>query len=219
MDAGFILELFIKGAETEAKMPANGERPKKVKSQSFGYVHSFEDMRQWGTERLEEHRRAFWTGMNGRVSAEDVSSWELCNDLMKQVRRERDRRCLWAYARSKMERPRSFSAWCKKDEGIHRNYGKACADRAVEEILLFVDCKPLQHKGNHETCTLQDEADFEHKAITLGEGAPDERRTERHWMAPDAKPLHFDDGLHDFDWAEARNAKRREQYRQRKTAA
>ncbi|CDM57509.1 MULTISPECIES: hypothetical protein [Rhizobium] len=129
-----IAELFIHAAEVDRRLP-NTARPARLNAQALPYVHDHVDQAGWAGQRYEEERQAFWDARSIRLQVKDVTDWERANDLIVHVQRERDRRCLWSWAKSKAG-GMSFSKWCRSVEHIHRNYGKECCDRAPKSSIF-----------------------------------------------------------------------------------
>lgn len=140
MTEGEILDLFIRAAEIDHRLP-NAPKPPRLKAQSLPFIHSREERSGWepadfsngsvitrkdhlgndmpiseaqrrllkrqmndrleygDSGRLDIQAKAFWNGK--RLTTEDVGEWELAMELMRHVSRERNRRCLWAYAKSR----------------------------------------------------------------------------------------------------------------------
>lgn len=205
-----ITELFIRGSEIDRRLP-NTARPARLKAQALPYHHDQKDMNGWGTERLEEERQAFWDARSTRLQAQDVSEWERCNDLIKHVERERDRRCLWAWAKAKSHTGMSFSRWCRDVEGIHRNYGTECKDRAINQICECFSRSASISVMEAPEATLQEEPEIGHIPVNIEEP----RRFA--WMAPGAFSATVDLAAQDFSWAEKMNERRRQ--REKRAAA
>lgn len=197
-----IAELFIHAAEVDRRLP-NTARPARLKAQALPYVHDHVDQAGWGGQRYEEERQAFWEARSTRLQVKDVTDWEKANDLIVHVGRERDRRCLWAYAKSKAG-GMSFSKWCRDVEHIHRNYGKECSDRAIHQISeYFVRNASIDVMGT-VLATLQETPEISHIPVIIDEP--------RHfaWMAPGAFVAAADNEARDFSWAETQNERRRQ---------
>lgn len=219
-----IEELFIQAAETDHRLPDTAS-PKRLKAQAIQYYHSQADVNGWGAERFAEERADFLSHKTTRLRASDVSKWELANALIVLVSRSRDRHCLWAWAIAKAG-GKSFSKWCR--EGFRdvsgnlvrfsRNYALERKNRAILEITLALDCKPLQHNEKDGSASLQLMPILSDKDITIANDVP------TYWRAPDARPsvCDFDMGLQDFSWAEKQNERRRQreaEKRKRQAAA
>lgn len=212
MNRDQIEELFIQAAETDRRLPDTAS-PKRLKAQAIEYYHTQADVSGWGAERYAEERADFLSDRSTRLRASDVTKWELANALIVLVPRSRDRHCLWAWAIAKAG-GKSFSKWCR--EGFRdvsgnlvrfsRNYALERKNRAILEITLALDCKPLQHNDNGVTATLQNMPKIGDKDINIANDAP------TYWRAPDARPsaCDFDMGLQDFSWAEKQNERRRQ---------
>ncbi|ASY62505.1 hypothetical protein SJ05684_c10470 [Sinorhizobium sojae CCBAU 05684] len=204
-----IEELFIRGAEIDRRLPDTA-RPARLKAQAMPYVHDFDDMLGWGTDRLIEERQAFWDARSTRMQTKDVAIWEECMNLIVLVSRERDRRCLWAWSRSKAG-GMPFNRWCKDIEHIHRNYGNECRRRASTEITAHLLRNALIDIHNSENSALQDTPEIGDKSANIGE-----TRTYS-WMAPDAFTREMQPEAQDFTWANLQNERRRQ--RQARKAA
>jgi hypothetical protein len=206
-----ITELFIHAAEVDRRLPDTA-RPARLKAQALPYHHDAKDMNGWGTERLEEERQAFWDARSTRLQVQDVNDWERANDLIVHVSRERDRRCLWAWANSKAG-GKSFSKWCRDLEHIHRNYGKECCDRAIHQISeYFIRNASIDVMGA-VLATLHETPEISHIPVNIDEP--------RHfaWMAPGAFVAAADLEARDFSWSEAQNERRRQREAKRRQAA
>lgn len=206
-----IKELFIRAAEVDRRLP-NTARPAKLKAQALPYVHDHVDQAGWGGQRYEEERQAFWDARSTRLQTTDVAEWERANDLIVFVTRERDRRCLWAYAKAKAGQM-PFSKWCRTAENIHRNYACECKDRAIHQIYEYLSRNVSIDVMNGDFATLHEPHEIEHIPVTLNEP--------RHfaWMAPGAFVAQADDEARDFSWAANQTQRRREREARRKQAA
>lgn len=197
-----IAELFIHAAEVDRRLPDTA-RPARLKAQSLPYVHDHVDQAGWGGQRYEEERQAFWDARSTRLQVKDVNDWEMANDLIVHVSRERDRRCLWAHSKSKAG-GMSFSKWCRNVENIHRNYGKECCDRAIHQISeYFIRNASIDVMGA-VVATLQEAPEISHIPVIIDEP----RRWA--WMAPGAFVEAADIEARDFSWAETQNERRRQ---------
>lgn len=197
-----VKELFILAAEVDRRLPDTA-RPAKLKAQALPYVHDHVDQAGWGGQRYEEERQAFWDARSTRLQVSDVTAWERANDLIIHVTRERDRRCLWAYAKSKAG-GKPFSKWCRTEENIHRNYACECKDRAIYQISECLGRNVSIDVMDDGFATLHEQGEIGHIPVTLNEP--------RHfaWMAPGAFVAQADDEARDFSWA-ANQAERRKQ--------
>lgn len=235
MTAGEIAELFIQAAEIEQRLPPAGERPARLKAQAFAYVHDVADMNGWSpphkkdakighmiqrkretgdqleigdSGRLDQEAIDFWDGKSSKIQPKDVTHWESCMMLITRVKRERDRRCLWNWAKSKAK-GLSFSKWCRNVEHIHRNYGIECTNRALAEISASIQSKPLQHNGFGRLTTLQPCTQIGQFMDTIADDVNDDKQP-TFWRPNSSKPLEFDETLQDFSYYEARKEQRRQ---------
>lgn len=205
-----IAELFIRAAEVDRRLP-NTARPARLKAMSLPYVHDHVDQAGWGGQRYEEERQAFWEARSTRLQVSDVTIWEKANDLIKHANRERDRRCLWAWAAAKAG-GKPFSKWCKDVEHVHRNYASECKDRAIDHICAYINRNASIDVMDGAFTTLHETPEIEHIPVTLNEP--------RHfaWMAPGAFVAQADDEARDFSWAANQTQRRREREARRKAA-
>lgn len=206
-----IAELFIHAAEVDRRLPDTA-RPARLKAQALPYVHDHVDQAGWGGQRYEEERQAFWDARSTRLQIKDVGDWERANDLIVHVHRERDRRCLWAWAKSKAG-GKAFSKWCCDVEHIHRNYGKECSDRAIHQISEYLVRNASIDVMGGVLAALQEHPEIEHIHVNIDEP--------RHfaWMAPGAFISAADIESRDFSWAAEQNERRRQREARKKQAA
>lgn len=192
-----IIELFIRAAEVERKLP-NTARPATLKAMNLGYMHTFADMNGW--DQAEKHA-ANWAWLepkNLKVTTGDVGIWEVAMEVVKLIPCEKKRRALWAWAKAEAG-GQSFAKWCKA-QGISRQLGDWRRKAGIECIALAFARKPLQHN------VFDDEADLPNTPEIS-----DKNTTIRVWRPDESKPVcGFDDELQDFSWAEAQNTRRRQ---------
>lgn len=206
-----IAELFIHAAEVDKRLPDTA-RPAKLKAQSLPYVHDHVDQAGWGGQRYEEERLAFWDALSTRLQTSDIADWERVNTLVLHVTRDRDRRCLWAWAKSKAGQM-PFSKWCRNVENIHRNYGIQCKDRAIDQIFEYFCRNASIDVISGDIGTLHETPEIEHIPVTLNEP--------RHfaWMAPGAFAAQAYLEARDFSWAATQTEKRKQREARNKQAA
>lgn len=236
-----IIDLFIKGATIEKRLPADFARPEPLRAQHIPYLHTLSDMRGWfpvnGRTRSErvaarknlgdqledgdlgryvEERMNMWDPDHQKLEATDVSDWEKRLQLISLVSVEKNRRALWAWAKAKSG-GLPFTKWCKR-EGIHEMTGQRRKDKAIAE-LVHVLRKDAQHSENGENAVLPLPPIFWHVSDNIAANAPKEERTVH--REPDAKPMacFFDSELTDFDWAIKQNEKRKAREARRRQAA
>lgn len=241
-----IIELYINAAEVDRRLPDTA-RPARLKAQALPYVHDVADQNGWGEERYVEERQSFYEARSTDLQREDISNLDMALALIKHVERDRDRRCLWAWAYSKagaliiaservewLSPPKdkngkpigepqkvvvpsvkkiSFSRWCRDVEGIHRNYGMECKNRAIHQISEYFVRNASLDVMNAEICTLQETPEISDLSVNI-----EEPRTWS-WMAPGAFPKSADPELRDFSWAEKRNELRRQREARKNKAA
>ncbi|MBB3411228.1 hypothetical protein FHT87_005181 [Rhizobium sp. BK316] len=205
MNEGQIIELFVKAAEVDRKLPDTA-RPIQLKAMNHGYIHSFADMNHWHEEDLHAANWAWLDPKKLRATTNDVGLWEAAMEVIALIPDERKRRALWAWAASEAGR-QPFAKWCKQVEGISRQLGDWRRRAAIECIVAAFRRKPLQHNDNAPDDGFTDDPEIGHKDTNIAV-----------WRAPDARPMasDFDRELEEFSWAEAQNERRRQRYEQRK---
>lgn len=205
-----IAELFIHAAEVDRRLPQTA-KPKQLKAQNLGYVHSWEEMREWGDARHKEHRAEMFA--KTKLTTQDVSDWEKCNHLILYVRDEDRRRCLWNWAIAQAG-GKSFTQWCKK-QGFTRETGRRRKNRAILEIFGEI----ARNNGLNNKTTLngvlQVCAETGHIQVTIGDDATEKQPL--NWR--DDFALINEPDEQNFEWADARNQRRRQKYAERQKAA
>lgn len=205
MTAEQIIEVFIRAAEVERKLP-NTARPATIKAMNLGYVHTFAEMNGWDEKEKHAANWAWLDPKNLRATTNDVGLWEAAMELMKLVRNPAQRRALWAWAKGEAG-GQVFAKWCKQ-EGISRQLGDWRRSAAIESILRAFGRKVLQHNEK------DGEPDFTNQAETS-----DKKPIITVWRPDESKPVcGFDEDLRDFSWAEAQNARRRAREKKRQAA-
>lgn len=233
-----IVDLFVKGASIERRLPSEFERPEPLRAQHIPYLHTLSDMQGWfsvnGKTRSErksnrkktgdqqeegdlgryvEERMQLWDPDHQKLEPTDVSDWEKRMHLVSLVSVEKNRRALWGWAKAKSG-GLPFTKWCKR-EGIHEMTGQRRKDKAIGE-LLHVLRKHAQHTQNGEIAVLPLPPVFWHVSDNIAANAPKEERTVH--REPDAKPMacFFDSDFTDFSWAIKRNELRRQREAKRR---
>lgn len=202
MNEGEIIELFVKAAEVNRRLPDTG-RPAKLKAMNFGYVHSFADMNGWDED---EKRAANWDWLDPaklKLTTKDIGIWEAALEVIKLVPDPNKRRALWAWAKAEAG-GQPFAKWCKKDgngngEGISRQLGDWRRKEAISQISRAFARKPLQHNDKCPDEGFTNQPEIGDKSTTIRVLRPD-----------DAKPVcSFDEDLQDFSWAKAQWERRK----------
>ena len=233
-----IIDLFIKGATVERRLPAEYARPEPLRAQHIPYLHDFNDMRHWfpvrGRTRSErlferkksgdqqeegdfgryfEERMAMWDPDHQKLQASDVTDWEKRLSLVAMVSVEKNRRALWAWSRAKAG-GLPFTKWCKK-ECIHEMTGQRRKDKAIKELAHLLR-EDAQHIQIGENAVLPLPPAFWHISDNIAADAPRDEKTVH--RDSDAKPMacFFDSELTDFDWAIKQNEKRRQREAKRR---
>ncbi|MDT6940715.1 hypothetical protein RI570_11210 [Brucella pseudogrignonensis] len=227
--AGWIPADYVNGEPIPGKTAQERRRLKRLANDKL----EFNDR-----GRLGEEADRFWSGRSTRLQAEDLSIWEKANDLIRLVTRERNRRCLWAYAMSQAKALKvssvnasgelrwlrmSFSKWCATVEGVHRNYGKVCADTAIVEISGKLASNGAQPNEKARNCTLRltpEIGDIRDKMEASASRDYNTFTTDG-WAVKDRKVAlqRFDEKLIYVDMSDLRNRRRRKQYLDKAKAA
>lgn len=206
-----IIELFIRAAETDRRLP-NTARPARLKAMALPYVHDEKDQAGWGGERYQEERDSFWDNRSTRLKASDVSDWEKANELIVLVSDESERRCLWHWAIGKAG-GRPFKQWCR-DEGIHVETGRRRKDRAISHIASSFIRNSLQNNENGHFSLLPVGPEISHIPVNIADAAQSFT-----WRDDDAfSPVGVPE-LRDFSWADKRNEMRRQREAKKRQAA
>jgi len=207
MNEGQIIELFIRAAEVDRKLPDTA-RPARAKAINYGYIHDTADINGWSAEDKHANNWAWLDPKLLRNTTNDMGLWEAALEVIKLVPCEKKRRALWAWAMSEAG-GKAFSKWCREEEGISRQAGDWRKNAAIECITRAFDRKTLQHNENGGEEYLPNHPEIDDKKSNIGV-----------WRADDARPvLGFDANLQDFSWAEAQNARRRERHARKREAA
>lgn len=139
-----VAERFIEAAAIERRLPRERERPEFRSGGMPAYVHSREDMNQWGAERLKEWRQEFWSSARAQVTAPEVTRWEECLAWTMTLLDDPDqRRALWAWARAQAG-GMSMAKWCRLN-GIHPETGARRKVRAINRISAALGRSAPQH--------------------------------------------------------------------------
>lgn len=203
-----VAELFIKAAETDRKLPDTA-RPKQLKAMSLGYVHTTADMNGWSAE---DKHAANWSWLDPeklRNSRNDIGLWEAAMELIKLVRKPDNRRALWAWASAKAGGI-SLAKWSRTVEDIHPETASRRAKSAITEIHRKLSSKAEMHNENRSIDVLPFEPEMGDKTSNI-----------EVWRPEESKPLAlaFDTDIAGLEWAEMRNARRRERRARRQQAA
>lgn len=234
MNTAEIADLFIRAAGIDSRLPINA-RPKGLKGTWMPFVHSEEDIKSRiktglrgeklhaGDDPFNEWMQEYWDAERLKIKAEDVADWERCNDLIKLIASEENRRCLWAWSRAKADcllvqikdgkgryhlNKVSFAKWCRI-EGIHEMTGTRRKNRAIDVIN--------QHlvRGSSPDCesgvlgVLPVGPVFEHISDMIGAGSVCEEGLRSQMDDTAFSPIGVLEAR-DFSWSEARNEARRQ---------
>lgn len=199
MNAAEITELFIRAAEVDRKLPDTA-RPAKVKSMSLPFVHTDADMKHWKEEDKHEAQWAWLNPANLRLSKNDVGLWNVAMEVIKLCPNEKNRRALWAWARSEAGGT-AFAKWCKSVEGISRQVGNYRKNQAILQIERAFNSKSLLHIRNVENDDFTNDPEMSDKKCMIEVWRDDDI------VLPGDD---FDASLRDFTWSDRRNEMRRQ---------
>jgi hypothetical protein len=223
MNIGEIAERFIRAAEIDRN---TRERvgPSPLRAQQLPYVHTFADKLNWrreigdkllpGSDPLSEERKAFWDRVGLMPSASEISEAEVLHAWLTAVDNEMERRALLAWARSKVG-GKSFRRWCFAVEGIHPETGRRRKNRALARIGAEIVRKNAQHSRNGQIRLLQPVPEMGDVSDTIAEDVGKRERLNS-WASDDAFQPFLESAVHDFNWADKRNARRRQQEAKRR---
>lgn len=199
MTEGQIIELFIKAAEVDRKLPDTA-RPATAKAINYGYIHDTADINGWSAEDKHANNWAWLDPKKLRNTTNDMGIWNVAMEVIKLVPCEKKRRALWAWARSEAG-GQAFAKWAKSVEGISRQLADWRRKSAIECISLAFASKALLHNENSQSSPLTEEPEISDKSSNI-----------EVWRPEESKPLRcfFDTDLDGFDWADKRNEMRRQ---------
>lgn len=156
-----IIEVFLVAADADRRLP-NTAKPATLKAMNLGAVHSYEEMLHWGTERLHEAAWEWLDPAKLRVTRNQVGLWLASMELIKLCENEKNRRALFAWARSQAGSG-SFSRWCRRVEGISRQLGDWRKNAAISQIELAFRSKVDLHKDRAEYSDFTEWPEIGHK--------------------------------------------------------
>ncbi|HVI27514.1 hypothetical protein [Hansschlegelia sp.] len=109
---------LVEAADIEWRMPRARLGPQAAPGFWPSYVHSYADMAQWGTKRLEEER--VMRSKRLHPSAAEISRWEeVTFDWMKRMMPEGDRTLFRGYVKCILNGD-TFGDWCDR-RGLSRS--------------------------------------------------------------------------------------------------
>ncbi|WP_334154708.1 hypothetical protein [Agrobacterium pusense] len=197
MTEGEILDLFIRAAEIDHRLP-NAPKPAELKAQSLPFIHSAAEKGGWipadfnekwevvsrkdhlgndvplseaqrrvmkkqlndrleygDTGRLELQARQFWS--SERITPSQVTELEQALELMRLVSRSRNRRCLWAYAKSRSKvlfEEADASVTITPDDGKKRGSSYSYTGRTRRRMSFSKWCVEVEdiHRNYGKTC-------------------------------------------------------------------
>jgi len=207
-----IIEIFIRAAEVDRKLPGTGG-PAKLKAVNIGYVHSFADMNGWDQADKHEANWAWLDPAKLKATTNDVGLWEAAMEMIKLIPDPNKRRALWNWSIAKAG-GKPFSRWCREVEGIQAMAGDWRRKAGIECIFRAFACNVLQHNENDGFDDFTKCPEISDKSVIITNDAPN------NWMAEDARPLRcdFDTDLAALNWSERRNEARRERDKRRQAA-
>lgn len=229
-----IAEMFIRAAETEAKLPeVKGLRPDYGRY-ALPWVHELADINgrgripgdklQGADNPLEEWRMAWLTEWSKRATPKEIANWERCADIIRTfIDDAGQRRALWAWAMAQagtLTRPASkkkisFARWCRDVEKVAEMTGHRRKKRAISSIYARIHGKADLHCENSDVGVLPVTHEITHVFATIeGQRAVYDERRVLSWR--DDPSFNASTGMSLQEW---RNAKRRAAIMKRKRAA
>jgi hypothetical protein len=231
-------ERLIRAAEIIDRLDHVG--PRHLRGQALPYVHSVEDMRNWGRKLGERrskapdadadacrlhpededahslYRREFWESID--ASARAMTEAEEAIGWLALVEKDENRAALaaWAGCMASAKR-RFFKDWCATQR-ISEQTGRRRKERAIVDILARISRSGVQNDATTVQRVLLDAPEIDHLGDTLREPLDGWVRVPRWKDDPSTRPIF--DGNDDFSWADSRNEKRknRRKQKQRQTA-
>jgi len=186
MNAGDIAEMFIRAAETEAKLPQVRALRQQWGGYCLAWVHELADINARGKQigdrllpgddPLEQWRMGWLEEWGRRPTAQQISNWEGCIRITTDYLTDPgQRRALWAWAMSQagcLYRPGtrkklSFARWCRDVENIAELTGHRRKNRAIGEIMRGLRGKPDLHDDFGETGMLPNAHENGHVFATI----------------------------------------------------
>lgn len=151
-----IEEMFVRAAETEAKLPGVKGMREQWGKYPLAWFHDLGDINMRRVERtaderarltpgddpLQEWRMAWLSEWSRKATTAQVTGWEACMEIALQfIPNAKHRRALWAWAMAQAGtlkhadgRRLSFDRWCKEVECVSRWTGY---DRKVRAIACL----------------------------------------------------------------------------------
>ncbi len=222
-----IAEMFIRAAETEAKLPAVQGFRESWGGYSLPWVHEKADInmrrREMGDQLLDaDDPLSEWgkgvtkalTEWERRAMTAQIVNWEACINITREfVSDPKRRRALWAWAMAQAGtlRQKSFTRWCRKVERVHEETGNRRKNAAIDEILQAFAGKDGLRGENTQSTVLPFGPEISHVPDTVPgvyEAKPNPTWRDDPAFAP-----------FDIQDARKRKAARREQYAKRKAEA
>lgn len=222
-----IAERLIRAAEIESV--GNRVGPAPLRAQQLPYVHSDDDMRNWGHRRGERrsrdplanacrllrededahalYRREFFE--KTEYTARDISEAEEAQGWYALVDSEANRAALAAWVRCMADHKRLFfKDWCAGQD-ITPKTGRARKNRALSSILAHLARRSVQNCNNPEYEGFPVPPENGH----IEPNIEDERAEERgvtSWASDEAFTSYFSNDPADFSWSDRRNERRRQ---------
>ena len=203
--------------------------PAPLRAQQLAYVHTAEDMRNWGHRRGERrsrdpkadacrlkrededahalYRREFWDRIE--VSPRIITEAEEAMNWYSLVTDDEDREALsaWVWCMADSKR-RHFQDWCA-EQGFSRETGRRRKNAALIAISLNLVRGSMQHSENHCSPMLHSGTEISDIRDTAEAGAGEEKSPPA-WMAETGFTNVFSLGPQEFDWSSKRNERRRQ---------
>lgn len=236
MNAGDVAEMFIRAAETEAKLPEVKGLRESYGRYALPWVHDLSDINgrsripgdklQKGDDPLQEWRMAWLEEWNKRATKEQIAHWEACLRITGEFLTDAGRRrALWAWAMSRAgclhrmgtRRRISFAKWCREVEGVSEVTGHRRKNKALAEIVQGYSGKADLHDHFMQDGVLPDSPENGHVFATIeGDVTTYDTKPVHSWR--DDPSFKRETGMTIQEWRAAKRRMREATKRKRKAA-
>lgn len=184
-----IEEMFVRAAETEAKLPGVKGMREQWGKYPLAWFHDLGDINMRRVERsaeerarltpgddpLQEWRMAWLEEWSRKATTAQVTGWEACVEIALQfIPNAKHRRALWAWAMSQagtLRHPNggrlSFDRWCKEVERVSRWTGYDRKSRAIAYLERKLCGKVDLRAETLQNGTLQERPETGHVIATV----------------------------------------------------
>ena len=231
-----IAEMFVRAAETEAKLPEVKGLRADYGRYALPWVHQLSDINgrgrvpgdklQGSDDPLEAWRMEWLTEWAKRATTREIANWERCADIIRTfIADAGQRRALWAWAMAQagtLTKPASrkkisFARWCRDVEKIAEETGRRRKNRAIGSIFARLHGKPDLHCDNGPSGVLPVGPEISHVFATVeGQRAVYDTQPVHSWR--DDPSFNQSTGMSLQEWRNAKRAAERAAKRKREAA-